>query len=206
MLGGGSDGAHNVPDYREKQANFMQFAGKERAQSLHAVYRERAVTRRAARPAGCRHRHRHRSSGDAGSRLSRRRGAAPQGPRARAAGPVPRTARRCPSEPRPSRSCRCRPSLPSWWAPRSCAWSSSRGVRARLGGGRLGTRRPGRARRGVAAARVGLALLRECERATDLFLRVRVVEDVRRKLRDRLGVAVERVDLARPCRRRTSRR
>ena len=28
MLGGGSDGAHNAPDYGEKQAIFMQFAGK----------------------------------------------------------------------------------------------------------------------------------------------------------------------------------
>ena len=36
MLGGGSDGAHDAPDYGEKQAIFMQFAGKERAQSLHA--------------------------------------------------------------------------------------------------------------------------------------------------------------------------
>ena len=41
MLGGGSDGAHNAPDYGEKQAIFLQFAGKERAQSLHLVYRER---------------------------------------------------------------------------------------------------------------------------------------------------------------------
>jgi len=37
MLGGGSDGAHNAPDYGEKQAIFMQFAGKVRAQSLHLV-------------------------------------------------------------------------------------------------------------------------------------------------------------------------
>ena len=121
MLGGGSDGAHNAPDYGEKQAIFMQFAGKERAQSLHLVYREAAVTRRAARPAACRHRRRHRSSGGAGSRRSRLRGAAPRGPRARAAAPAPRTARRCPSEARPSRSCRCRPSSSaSWAASRSC--------------------------------------------------------------------------------------
>ena len=53
--------------------------------------------------------------------------------------------------------------------------------------------------RGVAAARVGLALLRERERAADLFLRVRVVEDVGRKLRDRLGVAMERIDLPDPA-------
>ena len=198
MLGGGSDGAHNAPDYGEKQANFMQFAGKERAQSLHVVYREAAVTRRAARPAACRHRRRHRSSGDAGSRPSRLRGAAPRGHRGRAAAPAPRTARRCPSEARPSRSCRCRRRRRRWWAAsRSCRCGRRlRGVRARLRGGRLG--RPGRARRGVAAARVGLALLRERERAADLFLRVRVVENVRRKLRDRLGVAVERIDLPDP--------
>ena len=197
MLGGGSDGAHNAPDYGEKQAIFMQFAGKERAQSLHLVYREAVVTRRAARPAACRHRRRHRSSGGAGSRRSRRRGAAPRGHRGRGAAPAPRTARRCPSEARPSRSCRCRPS------------SSVVGRLVRAGGRRLGRAAVGcvvrrglgrrrRARRGVAAARVGLALLRERERAADLFLRVRVVENVRRQLRDRLGVAVERIDLADP--------
>ena len=175
----------------------MQFAGKERAQSLHGVYREAAVTRRVARPAACRHRRRHRSSGDAGSRRIRRRAAAPQGPRGRAGAPAPRTARRCPSETRPSRSCRC-----PWSS--ACVGVSSCLCRRRLrcscsARAVVPVRSSRRARRGVAAARVGLALLRERERAADLFLRVRVVENVRRKLRDRLGVAVERIDLADPA-------
>ncbi len=196
MLGGGSDGAHNAPDYGEKQAIFMQFAGKVRAQSLHLVYREAVVTRRAAQPAGCRRRRRRRSSGGAGSRPSRLRGAAPRGHRGRGAAPAPTTARRCPSEARPSRSCRCRPSSS---ASRSSSWSSSSWSSCSCSrAGRRGLGRPRRPRRGVAAARVGLALLRERERAADLFLRVRVVEDVRRELRDRLGVAVERIDLADP--------
>ena len=63
MLGGGSDGAHNAPNYGEKRAIFMQFAGKERAQSLPLVYREGVLTRRAERPAGSRRRRRRRSSG-----------------------------------------------------------------------------------------------------------------------------------------------
>ena len=50
--------------------------------------------------------------------------------------------------------------------------------------------------RRIVAARVGLPLLREGERAADLLLRVRVVEHVGRELRDRLAVALERVDLA----------
>ena len=206
MLGGGSDGAHNAPDYGEKQAIFMQFAGKVRAQSLHLVYRAAAVTRRAARPAACRRRRRRRSSGGAGSRPSRLRGAAPRGRRGRAAAPAPRTARRCPSEARPSRWCRCRPSSSSGSSASSLvfvgrrrrgrAWSapSRSSVVAR------------RARRGVAAARVGLALLRERERAADLFLRVRVVEHVGRQLRDRLACSSGAGRSSRPARRRTSRR
>ena len=202
MLGGGSDGAHNAPDYGEKQAIFMQFAGKERAKSLHLVYREAVVTRRAARPAACRHRRRHRSSGGAGSRRSRRRGAAPRGHRGRGAAPAPRTARRCPSEARPSRSCRSSAVV--------VVVVRRRGRRLRRRGrlrvGRRGLGRPRRARRGVAAARVGLALFRERERAADLFLRVRVVEDVGRKLRDRLACSNGADRSCRPARRRTSRR
>ncbi len=49
---------------------------------------------------------------------------------------------------------------------------------------------------GIVAARVGLALLREGERAADLLLRVRVVDHVGRQAVDRVAVAMERVDLA----------
>ena len=199
MLGGGSDGAHDAPDSGEKQAIFMQFAGKERAYSLALVYRAAVVTRRAVPQAVRRDRRRRRSSGGGGIRPSRLREAARQGRRGRAAAPAPRTVRRCPSQARPSRSCRCRP---------SCRRRRGRlrvvvfavvsgGARDRLRGRRLGRRR--RAGRRVAAARVGLALLRKRERTTDLFLGVRVVEDVGRKLRDRLLVAMERVDLADPA-------
>ena len=43
---------------------------------------------------------------------------------------------------------------------------------------------------------VGLALLRERERAGDLLLRVRVVDHVARKACDRIAIAVQGVDLA----------
>ena len=195
MLGGGSDGAHNAPDSRRKTGHFPAICRKRASPVAPRVYRETAVTRRVARAAACRHRRRHRSSGD---------GDSPAEPAARSStARPPSTSSGTGTEDGPDvsvggttvavvsvsvvvglvggvRSCRCRPSS-SWF-------------RARPRGGRLG--RPGRARRGVAAARVGLALLRERERAADLFLRVRVVENVGRKLRDRLGVAVERVDLA----------
>ncbi len=200
MLGGGSDGAHDAPDSGEKQAIFMQFAGKERAYSLALVYRAAVVTRRAVPRAVRRDRRRRRSSGGGGIRLSRLREAARQGHRGRAAAPAPRTVRRCPSQARPSRSCRCRPSSSSSVvfvvsSSRSSSWRCS----CRLRGRRLGRRRRRRAGRRVAAARVGLTLLRKRERATDLFLGVRVVEDVGRKLRDRLRVAMERIDLADPA-------
>ena len=202
MLGGGSDGAHDAPDYGEKQAIFMQFAGKERAQSLHLVYRAAAVTRRAggrrravavvaavhpaaevAGRAGCEEQHREAAEHE---QRHRHRGG-------------PGGVRRGTTVAVVSVSTVVVGRVVSW---SSSSWSScSCSVVVVVG---LGRRR--RARRGVAAARVGLALLRERERAADLFLRVRVVEDVRRKLRDRLACSSGADRSCRPGRRRTSRR
>ena len=66
MLGGGSDGTHDAPDSGEKQAIFMQFAGKERTSRWPLVYRAAVVTRRAVLQEVRRGRRRRRSSGGAG--------------------------------------------------------------------------------------------------------------------------------------------
>ena len=149
-----------------------------------------------SRWAACRRRRRRRPSGGGDSRPSRPRGAAPRALRARAAAPAPTTARRCRSC--SCRSCPCR-SCRSWSVVWSCSswscssWSCPSWSCVRRPG-RAG--RGGRRRRRILAARVGLPLLREGECAADLLLRVRVVEDVGRQLRDRLAVALERIDLA----------
>ena len=203
MLGGASDGTRNSPDSRRKRLQFSCNLRENALQSSECTRAARGVTR-GRRGGACRRRRRRRSCGGAGSRRSRRRGARRRGRRARSAAPGPTTGRTCPSAGAASPSwsvSTCR-SSPSARVVGRRARRSSVFVGRELGSSSSSVGSVVAGRAGVvvaAAARVGLALLREGERAEDLFLRARVVEHVGRQALDRLAVAMERVDLVDPA-------